>query len=131
MTTPLAEILAPRSIAIVGASDNPDKAGGRPVHFLKRFGFAGAIYPINPQRAEVQGLPSFASLAALPEVPDVTVIVVAGVLIALASALWMHGLTRSKASTALLDGERAVTFADGGTEIAARAVLGRQSGAAR
>ncbi len=53
----------------------------------------------------------------------VTVIVVAGVLIALASALWMHGLTRSKASTALLDGERAVTFADGGTEIAARAVL--------
>ena len=77
MTTPLAEILAPRSIAIVGASDNPDKAGGRPVFFLKRFGFAGAVYPINPQRAEVQGLPSFASLAALPEVPDVAVIVVA------------------------------------------------------
>ena len=55
MPAPLAEILAPRSIAIVGASDNPDKAGSRPVFFLKRFGFAGAIYPINPQRAEVQG----------------------------------------------------------------------------
>lgn len=77
MTAALAEILAPRSVAVVGASDNPDKAGGRPVFYLKRFGFKGAIYPINPQRAEVQGLRSFANLDALPEVPDVAVIVVA------------------------------------------------------
>lgn len=77
MSAPLAAILAPRSIAVVGASDNPDKAGGRPVSYLKRFGFKGAIYPLNPQRPEVQGLRSFASLAALPEVPDVAVIVVA------------------------------------------------------
>jgi len=74
----LLELLDPRSIAVVGASDNPDKAGGRPVHFLKRFGFAGRIYPINPQRRAVQGLPSFASLAALPEVPDLAVIAVGG-----------------------------------------------------
>lgn len=76
MSAALSEILAPRSVAVVGASDNPDKAGGRPVFYLRRFGYRGAIYPINPQRAEVQGLPSFASLAALPEVPDVAVIVV-------------------------------------------------------
>ena len=74
---PLADILSPRSVAVVGASDNPDKAGGRPVFYLQRFGFKGAIYPVNPQRPEVQGLRSFASLAALPEVPDVAVIVVA------------------------------------------------------
>ena len=73
---PIPDLLNPRSIAVVGASDNPDKAGGRPVSFLKRFGFAGAIYPINPQRAEVQGLPSFASVAALPEAPDLAVIAV-------------------------------------------------------
>jgi acyl-CoA synthetase (NDP forming) len=75
-TAPLTELLNPRSVAVVGASDNPDKAGGRPVHFLMRFGFAGKIYPINPQRAEVQGLPSFASVTALPEAPDLAVIAV-------------------------------------------------------
>ncbi|MDH4325729.1 MAG: CoA-binding protein, partial [Betaproteobacteria bacterium] len=48
--------LAPKSIAIVGASDNPHKVGGRPILYMKRYGFRGAIYPINPGRAEVQGL---------------------------------------------------------------------------
>jgi acyl-CoA synthetase (NDP forming) len=67
---PLTEILSPRSIAVVGASDSPDEAGGRPIFYLKRFGFQGSIYSINPQRSHVQGLPAYASLAALPEVPD-------------------------------------------------------------
>ena len=48
--------LEPRSVAIVGASDNPHKVGGRPILFMKRYGYRGAIYPVNPGRAEVQGL---------------------------------------------------------------------------
>ena len=48
--------LAPRSIALIGASENPNKIGGRPLAYLSRFGFQGAIYPINPTRAEVQGV---------------------------------------------------------------------------
>ena len=70
-------ILRPRSIAIVGASQDPTKIGGRPVQLLQRFGFPGAIYPVNPRATEVQGLPAFASLAALPQAPDLAIIAVA------------------------------------------------------
>ena len=70
--------LAPRSVAVVGASDNPHKIGGRPIAYLGRFGFQGPVYPINPSRSEVQGLRTWPSLAALPEVPDVAIVAVAG-----------------------------------------------------
>jgi len=70
--------LEPRSIAIVGASDNPHKVGGRPILYMKRYGFRGAIYPINPGRAEVQGIKAYASIGEVPEAPDLAVIAVAG-----------------------------------------------------
>ncbi|MGH8687489.1 MAG: acetate--CoA ligase family protein [Burkholderiales bacterium] len=70
--------LAPRSIAIVGASDNPHKVGGRPILYLKRFGYRGVIYPINPARPEVQGLKAYRSIAETPAPPDLAVIAVAG-----------------------------------------------------
>ncbi len=70
--------LDPRSIAIVGASDNPHKIGGRPIHYLARYGFRGPIYPINPTRAEVQGRRCYDSLDALPEAPDMVIVAVAG-----------------------------------------------------
>lgn len=74
----LRRALAPRSIAVIGASDNAHKIGGRPIAYLSRFGFAGKIYPINPMRPEVQGLRTYAALAELPEVPDVAIIAVPG-----------------------------------------------------
>jgi len=70
--------LSPRSIAIVGASDNPHKVGGRPILYMKRYGYRGAIYPINPGRAEVQGLKAYKSIGDVPEAPDLAVIAVAG-----------------------------------------------------
>ncbi len=70
--------LEPRSIAIVGASDNPHKVGGRPILYMKRYGYRGAIYPINPGRAEVQGLKAYASIADVPEAPDLAIVAVAG-----------------------------------------------------
>ena len=46
----------PRSIAIVGASSDPERIGGRPLRFLIEAGFAGAIYPVNiAGHAELQG----------------------------------------------------------------------------
>lgn len=63
-------LLHPASIALYGASDDVSKMGGRPVQFLKRSGFSGRIYPINPKRAEIQGLKAWPSLQSLPEVPD-------------------------------------------------------------
>jgi acyl-CoA synthetase (NDP forming) len=70
--------LDPKSIAIIGASENPNKIGGRPLLYLSRFGFKGGVYPINPKRPEVQGFRTFPSLAALPEPPEMALVVLAG-----------------------------------------------------
>jgi len=70
--------LDPKSIAIIGASENPNKVGGRPVHYLDKFGFKGKIFPINPSRTEVQGYKCYHSLADLPEAPDMVIVAVAG-----------------------------------------------------
>ena len=70
--------LDPRSVAIIGASENPNKVGGRPVHYLDKFGFKGKIFPINPSRAEVQGYKCYKSLADLPESPEMVIVAVAG-----------------------------------------------------
>ena len=48
----LRQALDPRSIALIGASENPNKVGGRPLLYLRRFGYRGRIYPINPNRAD-------------------------------------------------------------------------------
>ncbi|GAB3650834.1 acetate--CoA ligase [Ramlibacter alkalitolerans] len=63
-------LLAPRSIALVGASDDAGKTAGRPLKFLREAGFQGKVYPINPNRAIVQGEQAWPGLSALPEVPE-------------------------------------------------------------
>jgi acetate---CoA ligase (ADP-forming) len=70
--------LDPGSIAIIGASENPNKVGGRPVHYLDKFGFKGRIFPINPSRPEVQGYTCYKSLDDLPEAPEMVIVAVAG-----------------------------------------------------
>ncbi|BBK43245.1 pimeloyl-CoA synthetase [Allostella vacuolata] len=70
--------LDPRSVAVIGASDNPNKVGGRPIHFLSKFGFKGAVYPINPARAEIQGYKAYPDLASLPEAPELVVVAIPG-----------------------------------------------------
>lgn len=69
-------LFRPRSIAIVGASTDPRKLGGRPLANMLRGGFKGRLYPVNPGAREVQGLPSFASLEAIPDPVDQAVIAV-------------------------------------------------------
>ena len=78
MSDLLESALNPRTVAIIGASENIHKIGGRPIYYMQRAGFRGTIYPVNPTRAEVQGLKSYASLAQLPEIPELVLIVVAG-----------------------------------------------------
>ena len=74
----LRSALDPRSVAVIGASDNPHKVGGRPILYMKRYGYRGAIYPVNPARTEVQGILAFRTLDATPEVPELAIIAVAG-----------------------------------------------------
>ncbi|WP_423457710.1 acetate--CoA ligase family protein [Ottowia sp. VDI28] len=72
----LKALMAPASVAVVGASSDPTRIGGRPIDWMRRAGYQGAIYPINPARTEVQGLRSYDSVAALPETPDAAIVAV-------------------------------------------------------
>jgi acyl-CoA synthetase (NDP forming) len=63
-------LLAPRSLAIVGQSNDAGKTAGRPLKYLRQAGYAGRLYPINPARDTVLGERAWPSLAALPEVPE-------------------------------------------------------------
>lgn len=63
-------LLSPRSVAIVGQSDDASKTAGRPLKYLRQAGFAGRVYPVNPRRETVLGEKAWPSIAALPEVPD-------------------------------------------------------------
>lgn len=70
----LSRLLSPRSVAIVGASSNLDSISGRPLKLLRRLGFRGALYPVNPGRREIGGLPCWPDVASLPETPDVVLV---------------------------------------------------------
>lgn len=63
---------------MVGASEDPDKIGGRPLRYLREFGYEGQVYPVNPRRPRVQGLAAYADLDSLPSIPDVVLISVPG-----------------------------------------------------
>ncbi len=78
MTDLLNAALNPASIAVIGASENPHKIGGRPIAYMQRMDYRGRLYPINPSRRELQGLACYASLADLPEVPEMAIVIVAG-----------------------------------------------------
>ena len=66
-------LLKPRSIAVIGASDNKARIGGVPVDLLKRAGFE-RLYPINPKNDTVQGLPAFKDIESVPEKVDLVII---------------------------------------------------------
>jgi acyl-CoA synthetase (NDP forming) len=69
-------LFQPRSIAIFGASEDVTKIGGRPLQFLQKYGYRGAIYPINRKGGTVQSLQAYASMADLPEAPELAVMAV-------------------------------------------------------
>lgn len=73
--------IKPRSVAVVGASDRMDY-GGRLLRNLRDGGYDGTIYPVNPRRAEVQGMRAWPDIADLPEAADLAVVVVPGQAIA-------------------------------------------------
>ncbi len=79
---PLEKMFRPRSVAVVGASGDPEKLGGRTLLHLKELGYQGRIYPINVSAVEVQGLPAWRSVAELPETPDSALILLPAKLVA-------------------------------------------------
>lgn len=73
-TGAIARLVKPRSVAVIGASADPNKTAGRPVSYLTRHGFAGAIYPVNPKVESIDGIRCYPDIGALPEVPDVGIV---------------------------------------------------------
>ncbi len=73
--SPLYPILNPASIAFYGASNNFTAMGTTQLNNLRSLGFRGALYPIHPKLDEVQGIKAYRSVLALPETPDLAVMV--------------------------------------------------------
>ncbi|VTU16255.1 acetate--CoA ligase family protein [Variovorax sp. PBL-E5] len=73
---PIAALLSPRSVAVIGASEDQGKFGGRVLQMLLRHRYAGTIYPINPNRKELLGLEAYPSVAVTPQAPDMAIMAV-------------------------------------------------------
>ena len=68
-------LINPKSIAIVGGSENTVKPGGKIIENLKKSGFKGELFVINPKANEIQGLDTFNSLAEAPT-PDLVILAI-------------------------------------------------------
>jgi acyl-CoA synthetase (NDP forming) len=75
LSHPLDPLFRPRSVAIIGASSDPNRIGGRPVRYSK-YAFKGAIVPINPNQKEIQGLTAYASIKDAPGEIDQAIVAV-------------------------------------------------------
>lgn len=78
----LVPLLRPRSVAVIGASRRRDSIGGAVLHNLLSQPFQGPVYPVNPNAAHIQSVPSYPSIEDVPGEVDLAVVVVpaAGVL---------------------------------------------------
>ena len=75
MTSPAAAIFNAKTIAIVGATEKshwPRNIFGN----LQKSGYAGKVFPVNPKRDEIFGVPCFPDLASLPELADLALMII-------------------------------------------------------
>lgn len=72
----LTRMFRPRAVALVGVSGRADSILARPLRYLREHGFAGAVYPVNPRYAELDGRRCYASLADLPTAVDLVLVMV-------------------------------------------------------
>lgn len=72
----LDSLFAPRSVAVIGASSDQRRFGGRPIQYLIEAGFEGDIYPINPNRPEIQGIKAWSSILDAPGPVDLALLAI-------------------------------------------------------
>ncbi len=70
----LETLLRPQSVAVIGASDNPARIGGRPIYSMLKGNFQGKLFPVNPNRDIVQGLKAYPDISSVPIAVDSAVI---------------------------------------------------------
>jgi acyl-CoA synthetase (NDP forming) len=73
---PLDTFFAPASIALIGASRDHEKIPGRLLAFLRKNGFPGSIYPVNPNYADIDGLKCYPSIADIKQPIDLAIIII-------------------------------------------------------
>ena len=66
----------PKSIAVIGASNNGLKPGGRVIEKIKENGYEGKLLPVNPKSPEILNIKSYPSIDQLPEIPDLAIIAI-------------------------------------------------------
>ncbi|HEY7669208.1 MAG TPA: CoA-binding protein, partial [Hyphomicrobium sp.] len=102
----LGKLLAPRSVAFIGASPEPASVGAIVTANLSTGGFAGPLWLVNPRHKSVDGAPCYATPAELPGVPDLAVIATPPATIpALISELGAKGTRAAVVITAGVSGE--------------------------
>ena len=72
----LERFFSPKSVAIIGASQDLITISGQPLSHLINHGYTGKLYPVNPRYQEILGRKCYPSLADLPEVPDLVLILI-------------------------------------------------------
>jgi acetyltransferase len=72
---PLDTMLAPKTVAVIGATEKEGSVGRTLLENLEKGGFEGAVYPVNPQRESVLGVKAYPTMGAVPERVDLAVIV--------------------------------------------------------
>jgi acetate---CoA ligase (ADP-forming) len=75
-STDLRALFEPRSVALIGASADPQSISARPLRLMRQHGYAGRLYPVNPKYDELQGLRVYPTIATVPERVDLALVVV-------------------------------------------------------
>ena len=109
----LRAILNPRSVAVIGASSDPAKFGGRVMHFLLKHGYRGRIVPVHPTAKEVLGIPAVPQLSGTGDPVDICLLALPSA--HLATALEDCGRSGARGAVVIT-----ADFAETGAEGAAR-----------
>ncbi|MEA2418011.1 MAG: hypothetical protein QOE60_217, partial [Thermoleophilaceae bacterium] len=115
----LSRLLHPRTIAVVGATDRDGSYAGETLLNLKRLGYAGTVWGVNPGREQAHGVPCFGALSDLPSAPDAVVV-----------AIPAAGVPAAVDEAGAIGCGGAVVYGAGFGEIAAGAQLERELAAA-
>ncbi|HEY6222995.1 MAG TPA: acetate--CoA ligase family protein [Gemmatimonadales bacterium] len=69
-------MLSPRSVAVIGASRRPDTIGNEILANIVKYGFTGAVYPVNPNASSIHSIKAYPAVGDIPDPVDLAVIVV-------------------------------------------------------
>jgi acyl-CoA synthetase (NDP forming) len=131
----ISSVLAPRSVAIIGASDREGNRGGTAAALLRKFGYEGEVYPVHPSAETVGGYRAYSSLSELPAGVDLAIVglgaaSVSGLIPEIAAAgirgviVWAGGFSETGEDGARLQSELSDAVAGSGLRLLGPNCLG-------